>query len=65
MIRRLLWIAVALTLVVPVWAQANDELLALQEDAGQWTLPGKNYSANRYSTLDQITTRNVKNLKAS
>ena len=65
MIRRSLWIAVALMLVVPFGAQANDELLILQDDAGQWTLPGKNYSANRYSTLNQITTRNVKNLKAS
>lgn len=65
MIRRSLWIAVAVMLALPFWAQANDELLALQDDAGQWTLPGKNYSADRYSTLNQITTRNVKNLKAS
>ena len=26
-------------------------------------MPGKNYSANRYSTLNQITTANVKQLK--
>src|SRR5437868_1750906 len=34
-----------------------------QPDDFQWPMPGKNYSATRFSTLDQINTGNVKNLK--
>jgi len=34
-----------------------------QPDDFQWPMPGKNYSATRFSTLDQINTANVKNLK--
>src|SRR5436309_3326783 len=33
-----------------------------QPDDFQWPMPGKNYSATRFSTLDQINTGNVKNL---
>ena len=32
---------------------------------GQWAMQGKNYSAQRYSTLSQITADNVKNLKTA
>src|SRR3989442_9349383 len=31
-------------------------------DDGQWTMPGKNYAATRYSGLAQITTRNAPRL---
>ena len=31
----------------------------LQQDDGQWTLPAKNYSATRFSGLNEITTGNV------
>src|SRR5436190_20263213 len=34
-----------------------------QSDDFQWPMAGKNYAATRYSTLDQINTGNVKNLK--
>jgi glucose dehydrogenase len=34
-----------------------------QSDDFQWVMPGKNYAATRYSTLDQINTGTVKNLK--
>ena len=32
-------------------------------DEGQWTMPGKNYSATRFSKLDKITTENVGHLR--
>jgi alcohol dehydrogenase (cytochrome c)/methanol dehydrogenase (cytochrome c) subunit 1 len=57
------WIAVAAMLSVAGGAFANDELLKLQNDDKQWALPGKNYSSTRYSTLNQITTANVKQLR--
>jgi alcohol dehydrogenase (cytochrome c)/methanol dehydrogenase (cytochrome c) subunit 1 len=51
--------------VAPFVASANDELLKLQNDDGQWVMQRKNYSAWGYSTLNQITKENVKNLKVS
>ena len=42
-------------------------LLLLQgtspQDDGQWTMPGKNYAATRYSGLSQITPRNAARLR--
>jgi PQQ-dependent dehydrogenase (methanol/ethanol family) len=35
----------------------------LEPDDGQWTRPAKDYASTRYSSLDQINTGNVKNLK--
>jgi len=35
----------------------------LAPDDGQWIRPAKDYASTRYSTLDQINTGNVKNLK--
>jgi PQQ-dependent dehydrogenase (methanol/ethanol family) len=32
-------------------------------DDGQWTMPGKDYENTRYSSLEQISADNVKNLK--
>jgi len=34
-----------------------------QPDDGQWPMAPKNYASTRFSTLDQINTSNVKNLK--
>ncbi len=34
-----------------------------QPDDGQWIMPAKNYASTRFSTLDQINTGNVKDLK--
>ncbi|MBV9104160.1 MAG: PQQ-dependent dehydrogenase, methanol/ethanol family, partial [Candidatus Eremiobacteraeota bacterium] len=33
--------------------------------SGEWVMPGKDYANTRYSTLDQITPENVKNLKVA
>ena len=55
----------ALVACAPLSMTANDELLKLQKDDGQWVMPGKDYAGTRYSTLSQINTRNVKRLKAA
>src|ERR1700739_2833979 len=38
---------------------------AAPHDDGQWTMPAKNYAATRYSTLDEISGANVKNLQVA
>lgn len=38
-------------------------LADLQADDGQWSMPAKNYASTRYSGLQQIDARNVRNLK--
>jgi glucose dehydrogenase len=35
----------------------------VEPDDGQWIRPAKDYASTRYSSLDQINTNNVKNLK--
>jgi lanthanide-dependent methanol dehydrogenase len=42
----------------PAYAQIQNQF-----DDGQWTMAAKNYASTRYSTLDQINTGNVGNLK--
>ena len=37
----------------------------MQNNPGQWVLPGKDYALTRYSELTQISKDNVKNLKAA
>ena len=37
----------------------------LAADDGQWVRPAKDYASTRYSTLDQINTQNVKDLKVA
>jgi PQQ-dependent dehydrogenase (methanol/ethanol family) len=46
-------------------ATANDELLKMQENANDWVMPTGNYANHRYSTLDQITNKNVGDLKVA
>jgi alcohol dehydrogenase (cytochrome c) len=46
-------------------ALANEELQKLQADPAQWVMPSHDYSSQRYSTLDQINTTNVANLRPS
>src|ERR1051326_2966243 len=36
-----------------------------QPDDGQWTMAAKNYASTRFSTLDQINTGNVRNLRVA
>jgi len=46
---------------------ATVALIVLQgtspQDDGQWTMPGKNYAATRYSGLTQITPGNAPRLR--
>ncbi len=49
---------VGVLFIAPALAQIQK-----QPDDGQWVMAAKNYASTRYSTLDQINTTNVKNLK--
>ncbi len=61
---RLLWcVSLVFLLLLAPMAHANQELMALQADDTQWAIPSKNYSATRYSSLNQITIANVNRLK--
>src|SRR6266496_1177563 len=60
--RRTVALAWMLALVLPCAALANDEILKLSKDDTQWVTPSKNYSSTRFSTLTQITTKNVAKL---
>src|SRR5207248_7799671 len=51
-------LAVFLLFSPPAFTQIQN-----QPDDGQWPMPAKNYASTRFSTLDQINTTNIKNLK--
>src|SRR5215469_6583288 len=44
------------------FAQANEDLVKLSQDANQWVIPLGNYSGTRHSSLTQITAQNVSKL---
>ncbi|MCG8017307.1 MAG: methanol/ethanol family PQQ-dependent dehydrogenase [Candidatus Thiodiazotropha sp. 'RUGA'] len=44
---------------------ANSELLKMQQNANDWVMPNGNYASTRYSELNQITAKNVKDLKVA
>jgi alcohol dehydrogenase (cytochrome c) len=44
-------------------ASGNDELIRLSKDPNQWVMPSGDYANTRYSTLNQITKDNAKNLR--
>lgn len=46
-------------------AFANDDLMNMAKDAKNWAMPTGDYANTRYSTLDQITKDNVKNLQVA
>jgi PQQ-dependent dehydrogenase (methanol/ethanol family) len=46
-------------------AFAQDQLADLTKDPNQWVMAGRTYDLQRYSPLTQITTANVKGLKAA
>ena len=46
-------------------AMANDDVTKLQADPNNWASQSGDYSATRYSTLDQINTSNVGQLKVA
>ncbi len=54
-------LAAALTWL-PGAAKANDELIKMQQNPNDWVMQLGNYSSQRYSPLNQITTENVKHL---
>src|SRR5580704_386144 len=49
----------------PGTAQGPTSLAEMAKDPNQWVIPSLDYSATRNSTLNQITTDNVKNLSAA
>lgn len=44
-------------------AQAQSQNIQDQPDDGQWVMPAKNYASTRFSTLTEINSETVKNLK--
>jgi lanthanide-dependent methanol dehydrogenase len=51
-------VLIGLAFISPAFSQIQN-----QPDDGQWVMAPKNYASTRYSSLDQINTGNVKNLK--
>lgn len=45
--------------------EANQELIKLSQDDRNWVMQTKNYSATNFSTMDQINSGNVKDLKVA
>ncbi|MGR9108329.1 MAG: methanol/ethanol family PQQ-dependent dehydrogenase [Gammaproteobacteria bacterium] len=56
---------VASILTAPGVALANDGVEKLSKDPKNWPIWGGNYSGTRYSALDQINSKNVKNLQVA
>lgn len=56
-------VAMAALLAGSSLAEANDELLLLQQNPSFWAMQGGNYSHHRYSELAQINRSNAKDLK--
>ncbi len=59
------WLIAAMSLALAPTAWASDELLKLQQDPNYWVMPNGNFSAWRYSELDQINTQNAHKLQAA
>src|SRR5262245_7096996 len=55
----------ALALLLPALAGANEEIQQLTSDPNNWATWGGNYAGTRYSTLSQIDKSNVGNLKVA
>ncbi len=62
---KILLVAVALTGFVGMttYALANDDVIRLEKNPNLWPVTGKNYSLQRYSTLDEINKNNVDKLQ--
>src|ERR1043166_4638106 len=45
--------------------RVQTNLASLQNDDGQWVMPAKNYASTRFSSLNQINTGNVANLRVA
>jgi lanthanide-dependent methanol dehydrogenase len=46
-------------------ANANEELIKLSQNPGDWAMPAGNYANTRFSTLKQIDTGNVRKLQVA
>ena len=57
--------ALLLTTALAMPAIANDDVLKQSKDPNQWALQTGDYANHRFSTLDQINTRNVGDLKVA
>src|SRR5579872_935049 len=53
----------SIALVVLLFSRPILGQIQNQPDDGQWVMPAKNYASTRFSTLDQITPANAKNIK--
>jgi PQQ-dependent dehydrogenase (methanol/ethanol family) len=60
-----LCLALAGAAMIPFAASANDSVFKETKDPKQWALQQGNYSATRFSTLDQINKDNVKKLQVA
>ena len=49
----------------PTSSQSQEPSQPGADRPGEWTLPGRDYAATRYSPLNQITTENAKNLQVA
>jgi PQQ-dependent dehydrogenase (methanol/ethanol family) len=58
-----LWLMTPVFVLLAGTASSNDELIRLSKDPNQWVMPSGDYANTRYSTLNQITKDNVKNLR--
>ena len=52
-------------LALSMSAQANEELMVMQNNPANWAMPLGNYSGTRYSSLGQINKDNVKDLQVA
>ncbi len=52
-------------LALSMSAQANEELMVMQNNPANWVMPLGNYSSTRYSDLAQINKSNVKDLQVA
>ena len=50
---------------LPGVVSANDEVMALSQDANNWAMWGRTYDGQRYSPLDQINRENVRGLQVA
>ncbi|MFO1073923.1 MAG: methanol/ethanol family PQQ-dependent dehydrogenase [Geminicoccaceae bacterium] len=57
--------AVSVLVLGAAAAQANDELLVMQNNPAYWAMPNGNYSSQRYSALSQINRENVRDLQVA
>lgn len=64
-LKRSVMAAIIVSSPVAGYGALADDPLSLQNDDAQWVMPGKNYSATRFSKLKKITPRNVKKLKVA